>query len=211
MSRVNPANAPLRDPSAAKSDSISMPYLASQDSFRRIHEATDVAQREATVLLMQLHTWDAETLRRNLGLIYLCNCLLIAASSVMVFFAEMVSMRGVLIGSVTTVALFVSLVMIVQERGIQVYNLAELAEKYCLLLTTAPGRAALVVVLGMLVVSCNWLGSVAFWFSLLDCCALLYVWRTHAWFKEHADNPVLFSSLALDVKPAASDARVVAE
>lgn len=208
MSRVE-QGAPLRDSSAAKSESIT---YASQDSFRRIHEATDVAQVAASDLVSQLLAWDAATLKRNFGLVYFFNCLLIAASSVMVFFAEMVTMRGMLIGSVTTVALVVSLVMIAQERGIQAYGLAELAEKYCLLLTTAPGRAALLVVLGMLVVSCNWLGSVAFWFSLLDCCALLYIWRAHAWFVEHADNPVLFRSLAPDVKqPAASDARVVAE
>lgn len=211
MSRVEAGEtrAPLRDVNAAKSDSIS--YAAPQDSFRRIHEATDVAQREATVLLGQLHTWDEATLRRNFGLFYFFNCLLIAASSVMVFFAEMITMRGVLIGSVTTVALVISLVMIVQERGLQVHGLAELAEKYCLLLTTAPGRAALVLVLGMLVVSCNWLGALAFWFSLLNCCALLYAWRTHPWFQEHADDPVLFTSFTPVVKPATTDSRELAE
>jgi hypothetical protein len=209
MSEAGETRAPLRDSNAAKSESIT--YVSSQDSFRRIQEATDVAQREATVLLGQLQTWDEKTLRRNFGLVYFFNCVLIAASSVMVFFAEMISMRGVLIGSVTTVALVISLIMILQERGVQAYGLAQLAEKYCLLLTTAPGRAGLVIVLGMLVVSCNWLGSVAFWVSLLDCCVLLYACHTHPWFKENADNPLLFRTLAYDVKPAASDGRVLAE
>jgi hypothetical protein len=88
--------------------------------------------------------------------------------------------------------------------------LADLAEKYCLLLATAPGRAGLVVVLGSLVVSCNWMGWLAFWVSLIDASCLVYVWQTHRWFVANADNPVLFRSLQLE-EDTPRDAREVAE
>ena len=100
--------------------------------------------------------------------------------------------------------LVISLLMIAHERGIQAYGLAALAEKYCLLLATAPGRAALVVVLGMLVVSCNWLGWLAFWASLIDGACLVYVWQTHRWFVENAANPLLFATRQLEESAATS-------
>lgn len=195
---------------AAKSDApaYSEPYVSAADgstqragnvpratdSFRRMEEVAANAQRGAQSFLERVHASDPSALRYYLGIAYLLNCVLIAGSAVMVFFEEMLTLRGVLVGSVTSVVLVISLVMIAQERGVQTLRIAPLAEKYCLLLATAPGRAALVIVLGMLVVSCNWLGWLAFWASLFNGACLIYVWQTHPFFVENADNPLLFLS-----------------
>ncbi|KAJ1629497.1 hypothetical protein T492DRAFT_1010757 [Pavlovales sp. CCMP2436] len=203
----------LRDSSAPKSDAVpayhepygggggdARPAPATEsassvdDHFRRARQTVDQAQADAQNFIAHVPTYDAATLRLYCGSAYLVNTALLAASAIMVFFNDMLALNGVLVGSVTSVVLVISCLMIAQERDINgPYNVARLAEKYCLLLATAPGRAALVVVLGMLVVSCNWLGWLAFWVSLIDGGLHVYLWQTHPWFVEHADSPLLFS------------------
>lgn len=197
------SSAPLRDPGATKSDAPAYhdPESAqpraggaplAADLLRQVQQSADVAQRETQAFFHHLSAVDARVLRAQLGTAYLLNCVLIAGSAVMVFFHEMLALRGVLVGGVTSLVLVVSLVMIAQEVGLKTLNVGPLVEKYCLLLATPPGRAALVVVLGMLVGSINWVGALAFWAGLLDAACLVYAWQAHPWFRESEQSPLLF-------------------